>query len=519
MIFDRWIDAWYRLRSHEAVDKGWDRYLAEPPIFSPEELDRFRGALADARQAVAGHTSGGTGSADAIDVAVMRAHLSTADLAIDGLRWHEVNPLFYVSPALEGLEALELRADLAEDTRRDALRRRLFGVRPQLEHARAVREPMDPYRDVVVELLTEAVDHFARQYDPARVGPDVAAACDDARAAMDQYREELSCRDVRPFEPMGPEAYAMLLREEHLVDEPADHLVERARAVMEEAGARLAGFDDPLERSSEEPPPDFRRADVLAYYRQEMEAVRAFVAERELLSVPEGDVELHETPEYLRALLPGAFYLPPPAFGATRTGHLFVSPVPKRMGKIQRRFYWLRVRGRRFRNLISHELWPGHHVQLVRAADHPRAIRKYRDDDVMVEGWGLYAEALVEEHGLFDELPSPAPWRALRMRAARVVVDVGIHSGTMTFEAAVKLLNEALGGGARDWVRAEVRRYAAEPTQALSYLVGREQILALRDEARTARGPRFDLREFHDELLSHGSIPVPLIRRAMLDHG
>ena len=517
MILDRWIDAWYRLRSHEAVDKGWDRYLAEPPVFSPEELGRFRAAVADARRALAKLDLSSAGSAEAIDAAVLAAHLSTADLAIDRLRWPERNPLFYVSPALEGLEALELRVDLAEDTRRDALRRRLFGMRPQLEHARAVHEPMDPYRDVVIELLTEAVDHFARQYQPSRVGPDVAAACDDARAAMDQYREELARRDVRPFEPMGGEAYSMLLREEHLVDEPAEQLVERARAVMHEAGERLAGFDDPLERASESPPPDFRRADVLAYYREEMEAVRAFVAERGLLTVPEGDVELHETPEYLRALLPGAFYLPPPAFGATRTGHLFVSPVPKRMGKIQRRFYWLRVRGRRFRNLISHELWPGHHVQLVRAADHPRAIRKYRDDDVMVEGWGLYAESLVEEHGLFTDLPSPAPWRALRMRAARVVVDVGIHTGTMSFEAAVKLMNEALGGGARDWVRAEVRRYAAEPTQALSYLVGREQIFALRDEIRAARGARFDLRAFHDELLSHGSIPVALIRRALLD--
>lgn len=216
--------------------------------------------------------------------------------------------------------------------------------------------------------------------------------------------------------------------------------------------------------------------------------------------------------------MPGAYYLPPPAFGASRTGYFFIQRVPHTFADDEeRRGYHEQVARRRFRNLVVHEVWPGHHVQLLRAAEHPRPLRKYRDDDVMIEGWALYCEGLVEELGLWCEEPSARPLQSLRFRALRVIVDVAIHTGQMTLDEAPRFLARRPGAGSSSWLEREVRRYATEPGQAMSYLVGQELVRELRQDLRDALGEgRFSLRGFHDRLLGEGSIPLPLIRWKLL---
>ena len=154
--------------------------------------------------------------------------------------------------------------------------------------------------------------------------------------------------------------------------------------------------------------------------------------------------------------------------------------------------------------IACHEGYPGHHLQLTRAADLPSPARKAVRSNVLIEGWGLYVEELMTELGY---LASPET-RLLRLkdllwRAARVVVDVGLTTGAMTFEQAARFMIDG-PKLERPNAIAEVRRYTLTPLQPSSYALGRAAILDLRARAQ---GAGWGLRPFHDRLLACGSIP------------
>lgn len=214
---------------------------------------------------------------------------------------------------------------------------------------------------------------------------------------------------------------------------------ELASAMLRHVAAPLERLDDELALEPCADPRELLVDDLVEHARslgvaRELEEVRGWIEQSGVVTMPaHAPIELRESPPWLAALVPGAYYLPPPAFGASRTGYFFIQRVPHTFADDEeRRGYHEQVARRRFRNLVVHEVWPGHHVQLLRAAEHPRPLRKYRDDDVMIEGWALYCEGLVEELGLWCEEPSARPLQSLRFRALRVIVDVAIHTGQTT---------------------------------------------------------------------------------------
>ena len=161
-----------------------------------------------------------------------------------------------------------------------------------------------------------------------------------------------------------------------------------------------------------------------------------------------------------------------------------------------------------------HEGLPGHHLQIAIAQERT-GLPKFRAHSfytAYVEGWGLYAEALAKEMG-FESDPyedfgrlSAEVWRAIRL-----VLDTGIHAQGWTEEQAVKYFMEN-SPQPEDAIRSEVRRYITVPGQATCYKIGMITIQRLRDEARTALGPKFDYRAFHDVVLGGGAMPLPVLQ-------
>jgi uncharacterized protein (DUF885 family) len=164
--------------------------------------------------------------------------------------------------------------------------------------------------------------------------------------------------------------------------------------------------------------------------------------------------------------------------------------------------------------LLLHEGMPGHHLDggSRRELDLPR-FRKNSWITAYGEGWALYAESLGHELGVYDD-----PWALLGrygaelQRAARLVVDTGIHAKGWTREQGIRYLVEERGSFERSAV-IEVERYMAWPGQALAYKVGELEIQALRAKAQKALGGKFDLRDFHEAVLGEGPLPLPLLRR------
>jgi uncharacterized protein (DUF885 family) len=164
-----------------------------------------------------------------------------------------------------------------------------------------------------------------------------------------------------------------------------------------------------------------------------------------------------------------------------------------------------------------HEAVPGHHLQLSRLQllTGLPALQRQRSFTVFSEGWGLYAEQLAEETGLYtDDRGLLGSVSTSLMRAARLVVDTGIHAYGWSRERALEFMAEHVPMP-REFLADEIDRYVVMPGQALAYLTGKLEILRIRDDARQRLGPAFSLAAFHGAVLDHGSLPMPTLARSI----
>jgi uncharacterized protein (DUF885 family) len=164
-----------------------------------------------------------------------------------------------------------------------------------------------------------------------------------------------------------------------------------------------------------------------------------------------------------------------------------------------------------------HQTVPGHHLQLSRLQllTSLPALQRQRSIAVFSEGWGLYAEQLAEEAGLFaDDGGLLGSISTSRMRAARLVVDTGIHAFGWSRDRALGFLTAHVPMP-REFLASEVDRYIVIPGQALAYLTGKLEILRIRDDARERLGPAFSLPAFHGAVLDRGSLPMPTLARSI----
>jgi uncharacterized protein (DUF885 family) len=224
--------------------------------------------------------------------------------------------------------------------------------------------------------------------------------------------------------------------------------------------------------------------------------------------LPETGVEVRRVPEFKEKTAPGAYY-EIPAMDGSRPGVFYanlydIKATPK---------YGMRT-------LAYHEAVPGHHFQLAiqqQQEDLP-FFRRLIPFSAYSEGWGLYAERLAWEMGfLEDPYDNIGRLQAELFRSVRLVVDTGIHAMRWSREEAIDYMLRNTGMAESDVV-AEIERYFVLPGQATAYKVGMIKILELRDLARKELGERFDIREFHNVILTNGSMPLDILEDLVRDY-
>lgn len=297
-----------------------------------------------------------------------------------------------------------------------------------------------------------------------------------------------------------------------------------ADAILALGWEHLAGEHAARAMAAREIDPDAAEAEVLARvksdqpatfaaaldaYRSAMLRARGHLIEHDLMTVPEDErIDVMETPEYLRRVLPFAAYFAPASFDPDPKGIYVVTPSVDGDPGAMREHNFASIS-----NTSIHEAYPGHHLQLDTARRHPSLTRLLTDAPEFVEGWGMYSELMMREQG-FDAEPTfrlimhtDAIWRACRM-----ILDVRMHRGEIGVDEATTFLVEHTGFE-RPNARAEVGWYTYRPTYPLSYLLGRTLLLGLRADAQRQLGDRFSFRGFHDALLRNGSLPISFHRR------
>ncbi len=319
---------------------------------------------------------------------------------------------------------------------------------------------------------------------------------------------------------IGEEQFRRRLHNEHALIAGAPELWRYGLHLQEEATERLtelaAGLGDtPWRELVDQLRGDTPQGDVLELYRHELDSAHRFVLDRDLMTVPSSPVDVVPTPAFLTSLVPFAAYEPPPIYLAGERGRFYVTrPDPS----LPADAYEQQLRGHcrhAVAPMVVHEAYPGHHLQLVTAQELGSEVRRHIWTPVMVEGWALYCEQLMEETGYYGS----AEERLFRMvnllwRAVRIVLDIGLHTRGMAPAEAVDYMVEHLPIE-RSSAEAEVRRYCAWPTYQLCYAVGRREILSLREAYREESGNNFSLKRFHDTLLRYGGLPVSLARWGM----
>jgi len=457
---------------------------------------------------------------DEIDRTALLNEIRVTLRRFEGERPQAKNPAFWLSHLLGGLHFLLGRRDRTAEERAASLAGRLEDVPRLLDDARvALVEPVRVFVETALR-VNEGGLSLVREVG-AGLGERVAAAADAAAAAMAAFAHDLErwLEGASDQFALGEDDFNFHLHYEHALRDTAPelwryglHLKEELEADLGARAARLErgkGWQDVADRLRADHPPASGLVDA---YADEMARARDFVASRGLAPIPDAPLDVVPTPAFMRPVIPFAAYDPPGAYSRDRTGWFYVTlPDPALPPSTQERI--LRDHCRFEVGVTAlHEGYPGHHLQLVHAQQQPSDTRKIVWTPLTVEGWALYCEDMMGEEGFYRSEEEQFFQRVhLLWRAARILLDVGLHTRGMRFEQAVEYMTTHLRVD-RANAEAEVRRYCAEPAYPLCYAVGRREILELRKDFRAAQGKAFTLRRFHDALLRYGGLPVTLIR-------
>ncbi len=359
----------------------------------------------------------------------------------------------------------------------------------------------------------EAKEDFARELD--RALDEVVVPALERHVAL--LRDELLPAGRDPDHvgivhlPIGQACYAARIHQHLSVPQSADDLhalglaeIARIDQELRELGEQVFGTDDLptiLERLRTDPALYFDSAEAVEAFARQSLADADALTPKWFGRLPSTPCEVRTIPDYEAPYTYVGYYREP---SDGRPGVYFVNTYEPQT----RPRYEARV-------LAAHESVPGHHLQTALAQELPAmpSFRRYVGTTVFVEGWALYSERLAGEMGLYpDELDRFGVLSFDAWRAARLVVDTGIHAKGWTRAQALAFMHEHTALASNN-IRNEVDRYVAWPGQALAYKFGQLEILRLRGEAEQALGDRFDIAGFHDVVLGGGAVSLPVLRR------
>jgi uncharacterized protein (DUF885 family) len=464
---------------------------------------------------------------DRIDWLLFRSQLDGVDFLNRVIDFEGTDPQAYVNECSNGIFSL-LKKDYDTPRNRSlAATARLKQMPFLIEQGKGnLNKPVRLYAELAMEsarsidsLFTGSLMTLAKDLSPAERN-DLVKARDAALASIHGFADWLEKRlpGMVPFKPMGEANYNYLLKNVYLLPLDAKQVemlgqAELARYRALESWLPDPSLADPNPARSQNIPRD-QEAFLKAYESRLAEMV-AFLKTNNLVTMPSylGRFEIRQLPEAFKPTSPGGFMNPPGVYDKDPSGFYFIPTYNP-----QSKNFYIRAAIEDPRPILGHEGIPGHFLQLSIANHLPDEIRRQHGDGIFVEGWALYGEEMLMRTGLYPN-NSPGQGQILRLsryRAARIGADVNLHTGKWPFEQAVNYFMEA-GGLDRESATGEAAGAAANPTQKITYMVGKWQIMRLLGKYRDKQGANFRLGQFHDDLIKNGSLPLSIVEWILLD--
>ena len=519
-----WRNENYPVRSSDAGLHTWDNKLTD---YSPgkiaERAQHVRSLLEKARAMKIDNWS----KDDRIDGILFRAQLENVDFQDRVLKFERTDPQVYVGECTNAIFSLLKKEYDTPRNRALAATARLKQMPAMLKQSLSnLQNPVKLYAQLAIQsarsidsllnnsLMALDVDLAANEHD------ELVKARDAALVALHGYADELEKRlpKMVDFAPMGEANYNYYLKHVLLLPLSGAEVEMIGRAELARYRALEALLPDPKladpdPARSANIPPD-QASFLKAYESREQEMIN-FLKEHNLVTLPDylGPFQIRQLPEAFKPTSPGGFMNPPGVYDKDPTGFYFIPTYNP-----QSKNFYIRAAIEDPRPILGHEGIPGHFLQLSIANHLSDEIRRQHEDGVFVEGWALYGEEMLMRTGLYPN-NSAAQGQILRLsryRAARIGVDVNLHTGRWSFEQAVKYFMEA-GGLDREAAEGEAAGAASSPTQKISYIIGKWQIMNLLGRYKDRQGDNFRLGQFHDDLIKNGSLPLSIIEWILLD--
>jgi uncharacterized protein (DUF885 family) len=502
----------------------WDGQLTD---YSPAAIAWRRDHVHELLVRVRAIKSDGWPKDDRIDQILFRAQLERPDFEARVLRSEESNPLLYVGECSNAIFSLLKKEYASHRDRAIAATARLQAMPAMLEQAnKNLTRPVRLYAQLAIESARSIDPLFTRSLMTLADGlsPDQKTALersrDTALKSIHSFADALESRLNRmpAFQPMGVKDYEYFLRHVYLLPIDATQLDMLGQAQL----ARYRGLEALLPDPKMADPDPARMGAVprsqeefLTAYQNRLQDILGFLKQQDLITIPDyiGPFSIRQLPDAFKPTSPGGFMNPPGVYDPDNSGFYFIpaySPTSPN--------FYIRAAIEEPRPILGHEGIPGHFLQISIANHLQDEIRRHHEDGVFVEGWALYTEEMLLRRGFYAP-GSAAEGQILRLsryRAARVRVDVNLHTGRWTFEQAVEYFMEA-GGLDRESATGEAAGAASEPTQKMTYMTGKFEIMRLLGRYRDHKGAQFTLKRFHDDLLRNGSLPLSVEQWILLD--
>ncbi|MCH6574342.1 MAG: DUF885 domain-containing protein [Bacteroidetes bacterium] len=487
------------------------------PDYSPEALAEYREKYFEFSSKLKNLSSTGWSKSDSVDYLLLHSAVERVNWELNILKLPNRNPDFYVHQTLGAVYELLLIHSPINRKRAENIILRLNSFNKTIQYAKAnLNEPVNSFADIALGSLKDIKSRLYKMRDalnelfPVDLNAQLNSAVEHAVMALEDYIEWLE--EEKPYMQtsfnVGREGYEYFLKNIALIPYSPEELLIMGKQEWD----RSVAFDI-YEKQRNKYLPDltiFSSAEEqMETERIDEEAIRYFIEEKELFTIPDW-VQHYRFVDIPLYLIPVSMGVRDDLTSETRLDEDGVRYITEPSTNMS--FFNLAT-AKDTRPLILHEGVPGHYLQLVLSWANPDPIRRRFFDSGANEGIAFYVEELLLQYGLFDDGPRTREiiYSFMRLRALRVDVDINLAIGNYSIERAGNYLASTVPMDLQTGIQ-EAGFFAYNPGQAISYQIGKLQILNLIAEAKILLGEDFDLKEFHDYMLLNGNVPIALLR-------